>query len=121
MFSIGELKHDPSSFFGDIIWTDKIKLFVWLLVLGGCWWISFILSMGIFTISAMAASWYFDQSNNGVNFLVAYCWGYTYHIGTLAFGSLIIAILWVIQIVLEYVYQKLKNTNSSVQFIIKCA
>lgn len=121
IFSIGEVKYDSTSFFGTIDWSQQTKAYIGLMIFGVCWWISFILSTGIFVISSMSASWYFDPQNNGINFLVGYCWAYTYHIGTLAFGSLIIAILWFIQLVLEYVYQKVKNTDSTVAFVVKCS
>ena len=45
---------------------------------------------------------------------------FRYHLGTLAFGSLIIAIVQMIRIVLEYVDRKLKNNENEVtKFIMK--
>ena len=44
----------------------------------------------------MAASWYFSDDKDGIYFLTGFFWAYTYHLGSLAFGSLLIAILWVI-------------------------
>lgn len=121
IFSIGEVKHDDDSIFGDIIWSDKTTAYVWLMILGLCWWVSFILASNTFVLSSMSASWYFSDDNDGITFLTGLCWAFTYHIGSLAFGSLIIAILWFIQLVLEYVYQKLKNINSQAAWLIKCA
>jgi len=42
----------------------------------------------------------------------------------MAFGSLLIAILWFIQLILQYIYQKLKEVgqeNTTVGFMVKCA
>ena len=44
-----------------------------------------------------------------------------YHLGTIAFGSLIIAIIKLIRLILEYIEMKLKGqTNKVVTYIIKC-
>ena len=48
-----------------------------------------------------------------------YAWFFRYHMGTLAFGALIIAIIQMIRIVLEYLDQKLKGKeNKVVKFIL---
>lgn len=120
VFSIGYVRHDPDWLFGDIVWEDMTKTYIWFLIFTICWWISFQLASNIFVLSSMSASWYFSDDNDGVTFLTGFCWAYTYHIGSLAFGSLIIAILWFIQIILGYIYQKVKNMNSNVAWVIKC-
>lgn len=44
-----------------------------------------------------------------------------YHAGSLAFGSLIITICQIVRLILEYVKEKTKDTESStVKFIVKC-
>lgn len=94
IFSIGEVTDDKGSIFGDINWSEQTKAYVGLMILGICWWIAFILAVNVFVLSSMAASWYFSDDNDGVTFLRGMCWAYTYHLGSLAFGSLIIAIIW---------------------------
>lgn len=46
---------------------------------------------------------------------------FRYHLGTLAFGSLIVAIVQIIRVILEYIDQKLKGAdNAAAKFFIKC-
>ncbi|VDI31412.1 Hypothetical predicted protein [Mytilus galloprovincialis] len=49
-------------------------------------------------------------------------WGQNwYHLGSLAFGSLIIAIIQIIRVLLEYVDGKLKGSENPVaKFFVKC-
>ena len=77
------------------------------------------------TLAGAFASWYsaFDKSKDVPMFpLAASFWRcLRYHLGTLAFGSLIIAIVQMIRIMLEYVDRKLKNNENEVtKFIMKC-
>ena len=121
MYSVGELKHSPSSIFGKILWTQRTEAYVWSLIVALLWGISFNDSASIFIIAAMSAGWYFGRyEGQSVGLFQAMSWAYSYHIGTLAFGSLIIAALWLIQIVLDYMYQKLKDIGQE-NFLYKCA
>ena len=74
------------------------------MVIGGLWLISFNLASNVFIIAAMAATWYFSQNDDGVSIFTGFCWAYTYHIGSLAFGSFFVALIWFIQIILNYIY-----------------
>jgi len=67
-----------------------------MMILAICWFISFTLSTNIFVLASITATWYFDPAKEGIRILTAFCWAYSYHLGSLAFGSLLIAILWVI-------------------------
>ena len=122
---VGELRTNPKSIFMEIIWEDTTKIYVGILAFALLWGISFNFSQETFSIAAMSSSWYFDKKfGNPISASVAICWSFTYHVGTLAFGSLLIAIVWVIQLVLSYIYQKLKEVHqqdTAVGFLIKCA
>ena len=125
MSSVGELKVNEHSIFMDIKKNDNVKLYCWILVFALLWGISFNFSQETFSIAAMSSSWYFHRHDNShLSPLTPVSWSFTYHVGTLAFGSLLIAILWMIQLVLSYIYQKLKETGqdqTAVGFIVKCA
>ena len=118
VFSVGEVVYN-NNLFGKVVWEDQTKAFVGIMVFGCLWCVSFSLSSNIFVISAMAASFYFDPKKQGVNILRAFCWAYTYHLGTLAFGSCIIALIWFIQLILTYFYNKAKQIDKN-NFCFKC-
>jgi hypothetical protein len=123
--SLGETSPDPTSVFMNLDWSTGTTVFLCLFVFALLWFVSFNFSQGTFSIAAMTASWYFerfDESNIGA--FTAICWSFSFHVGTLAFGSLLIAILWAIQLILQYIYQKLKEVsgeNSTTGFLLKCA
>lgn len=119
VFSVGEVRHDKGEYFGDMIWDQKTKAYVWLFLFIGIWCFSFTLSSNIFIISCLATSWYFDPKKHGISIPRAFCWSYTYHIGSIAFGSLILSIIWTIQLLLTYIYNKSKNISKD-NFCFKC-
>ena len=119
VFSVGSIRHDKGDYFGDIVWDTKTEAFVWIMLFIGIWCFSFSLSSNIFVISALSASWYFDYKKYGISISRAFCWAYTYHMGSIAFGSFILAIIWSIQLLLTYVYNKSKNIGKD-NFCYKC-
>ena len=95
VFSVGKVRYDKGDMFGDVDWPENHYYFIYLMIFGLLWMISFFMSSNIFNIAAMACSWYFHRhSGNMINLCTALCWGLTYHLGSLAFGSFIIALLW---------------------------
>ena len=121
VFSVGTLRYDPGDIFGDMVWTTQTKAFVYIMIFALCWAVSFNLSANMFVVAAMTAGWYFGRYEGwGIGLCRAMCWAYTYHIGSLAFGSFLIAILWFIQLILTYVYNKAKEMGDD-NFFLKCA
>jgi len=92
------------------------------------WLMAFILMMQVFIIAAAACVWYFQQGDyqEATNkskrnpLCTAYCWAFTYHMGSIAFGSFILAVIWAIQIILEYIYQQYKKHNPGENKFIEC-
>ncbi|PIK33427.1 putative choline transporter-like protein 2, partial [Apostichopus japonicus] len=90
------------------------------------WLVNFIIALGQMTLAGAFASYYwaFTKPQDIPAFPVVYSlWrSIRYHLGSLAFGSLIIAIIQLIRVILEYVERKLKGKadNKVVQYIIKC-
>lgn len=123
--SMGETSPDPTSVFMNLNWSTSTTVFICMFIFALLWFVSFNFSQETFSIAAMTASWYFerfDESNVGA--FTAICWSFWYHVGTLAFGSLLIAILWAIQLILQYIYQKMKEIgmeNTGAAFLLKCA
>ncbi|XP_047500842.1 choline transporter-like protein 2 isoform X2 [Penaeus chinensis] len=91
-------------------------------VFGLFWSLFFISAFGEMVLAGAFASWYwaFDKSKDVPSLPVTYSFGRTlrYHIGTLAFGSLIIAIVRMIRVILEYIDYKVKQQTDSK--IVRC-
>ncbi|XP_021362366.1 choline transporter-like protein 2 isoform X2 [Mizuhopecten yessoensis] len=89
------------------------------------WLLNFVIAVGQMTLAGAFASYYwaFEKPRDIPTFpLAAALWRcFRYHLGSLAFGSLILAIVAMIRVLLEYVDAKLKGTENPVgKFLIKC-
>jgi len=84
----------------------------WYHVFGFLWITQFCIACQHLVIAGSVAGWYFskDKSSVGVSTIVsAFYRLLRFHLGTAAFGSLIIAIIQMIRIVLKYLEHKVKD------------
>jgi choline transporter-like protein 2/4/5 len=87
------------------------------------WGSFFVSALGQMILASVFATWYWTFRKSNLPFfavLDATCRVLRYHIGTLAFGSLIITICRLIRIMLEYVDQKLKKYDNEITRAILC-
>ncbi|XP_069120221.1 choline transporter-like protein 2 isoform X5 [Argopecten irradians] len=89
------------------------------------WLMNFVVAVGQMTLAGSFASYYwaFEKPRDIPTFpLASALWRcFRYHLGSLAFGSLILAIVAMIRVMLEYIDAKLKGTENPVgKFLIKC-
>lgn len=89
------------------------------------WVMNFIVALGQMTLAGSFASYYwaFEKPKDIPAFplTAAFYRSLRYHLGTLAFGSLIIAIIQFIRIILEYLDHKMKGSENPVaKFFLKC-
>lgn len=73
--------------------------------------------------------WYFSQGGDdvsnagGVSISLAFGWSFKYHLGSLAMGSMLIAIMTLIKVVFEYLvkkYEAITGTDGTVYKIVTC-
>eukprot|EP00944_MAST-04C_sp_MAST-4C-sp1_P009183 g9183.t1 len=89
-------------------------------------WISnFILGVAIMTICGAFAEWYWTQGLERMGMPIARSLFRTvrYHLGTVAFGSLLIAIVQFIRLFLEYIdsqTKKLQEKNKGLKYVMVC-
>ncbi|XP_038640558.1 choline transporter-like protein 2 isoform X2 [Scyliorhinus canicula] len=89
------------------------------------WLTNFVIALGQVTLAGAFASYYwaFNKPADLPTFPVFSSMGRAlrYHTGSLAFGSLLLAIVQVIRVLLEYIDQKVKGAKNKVaQFILSC-
>ncbi|KAH8382735.1 hypothetical protein KR009_004993 [Drosophila setifemur] len=100
-----------------ITWSIVYNVFGFL-------WLSFFISaFSDMVLAATFARWYWTFKKRDVPFFTltrAFCQTAFYHLGTVAFGSLILAICRLIRLVLEYIDAKLKKYDNSVTRGILC-
>eukprot|EP00056_Hartaetosiga_gracilis_P001793 m.47682 g.47682 ORF g.47682 m.47682 type:complete len:668 (+) comp10783_c0_seq2:41-2044(+) len=111
---------------GRIQWNDNTEYeYMWWYHLFGLFWIwQFILACQEFAIAGAVCIWFFSGKNATLKtpFWTSVGRLIRYHLGTAAFGSLIIAIVQMIRFLFEYVNNKLNNSkgNPIIDFLIKC-
>jgi len=125
IFSVGEIRpRDDISSISTVEWT-KTTRYVFLYSLFGLFWINaFIIGCAQFILAAAGATWYFsftsDTKGRG-SLWTGVKWIFTYHLGSIAFGSCIIAIIQMIRFIFEYYRrQALKGTNNVVLKTLFC-
>jgi len=109
---------------------SEFEFFLVYYVFGLLWLTQFIIAAGSFVISGTLAEWYFagphDRSapNKGHSphtGVLRTLWHlYRYHIGTVAFGSLIVAILQSLRLILSYIQRKFEKKVGFVGRFIMC-
>ena len=102
---------------------------MWIYHLFGLFWISaFIIGSAQFITAVACSLWYFDhggasddKSKRSVR--TGAWWLFRYHLGSIAFGALIIAIMQMIMVLFEYLrrkYEKMISANPILKCIICC-
>ncbi|XP_076321156.1 choline transporter-like protein 2 isoform X1 [Tachypleus tridentatus] len=93
-------------------------------VFGLFWGIFFIIGVCQLSLAIAFATYYwtFNKPKNIPSFAVASGVGtcLRYHLGSVAFGSLLIAVLRVIRVILEYIDQKLRKYDNKVVKVLMC-
>ncbi|KAH9500274.1 hypothetical protein Btru_073598 [Bulinus truncatus] len=89
------------------------------------WLVNFVSALGQLTLAGAFSSYYwaFDKSKDipSLPLLGSFYRCFRYHLGSLAFGSLLIAIVQIIRAILEYLDNKLKASENPVaKFFLKC-
>lgn len=92
-------------------------------VFGFFWLVFFVSAFGQMVLAAVFAQWYWTFRKSTLPFFAvtaAFCRTVRYHLGTIAFGSLIIAICRMIRVMLEYLDHKLKKYDNNLVKAILC-
>uniref|UniRef100_A0A7S3I6Z9 Choline transporter-like protein n=1 Tax=Favella ehrenbergii TaxID=182087 RepID=A0A7S3I6Z9_9SPIT len=115
----------------DIIWTTSTEYIFYGMVFGFCWVLAFIMAMNEFVTIVAAITWYYSDKeipdDDGIpgdsDVSIGMWWSFRYHGGTLAFGSFILAIVWVIRIIFEYISKKMEDAsgnNGCTKCLVSC-
>ena len=75
-----------------------------------------IIAISQFIIIVAVCTWYFSHAGDkdgSASVFKGFKWTFRYHFGTLAFGSAVLAIVWFIRTIFEYVSKKLTVADPS--------
>jgi hypothetical protein len=132
LYSVGTFEKNPNSYpWSKTHWEDFTKYAFYFNLFMGLWIVAFFVSLKVFVIASAAVIWYFqqggaDQENQKKSVrnpcLTGYCWAFGIHMGSIAFGSFILAMVWAIQIIFAYIERKMKDSgagkNPFVRFLL---
>lgn len=84
---------------------------------GMFWLVAWIIAIQIFITGAVVCMWYFsgqgsdigDESNKGGVWL-AIKWAFRFHLGSLAWGSFLVAVITMIRVIFEYIVYQYEKT-----------
>jgi len=125
LFSSGETSQLKGTAFGTFTYDETQKYLIIYTIFGVLWGNAFIIASAQFIIASSAAIWYFKQPENPSGTVSkAFKRLIRYHIGSIAFGSLILAIVQFIRLVLAYIEQQMKKQGAEqskvAKFFLKC-
>jgi choline transporter-like protein 2/4/5 len=99
------------------------QYFKYLNVVGFFWLLFFISGFSEMVLAGTFAQWYWTVNKSDVPFFTVTGSVYRtlrFHLGTIAFGSLILTICRIIRLLIEYVDQKLKKYNNELTRAVLC-
>lgn len=101
--------------------TNYFGYVAWYILFMYFWTIAFVYALNKITIAGAIASWYWSRDKNPkMPVLKSFYRAIRYNLGSLAFGSLLIAITRFLRAVLAYIQAKFKGGNKFSQFILSC-
>lgn len=85
------------------------------MIFGIFWIISFIMACNDFVIIVSTVTWYFskksDEGDGSASICTGFSWIFKYHGGSLALGSFILALVWIIRAIFEYAAEKIQDAT----------
>jgi len=107
-------------------YDEDTQTMAWILIFCFFWTVEFISAVGSIVIARAIASWYFtrDKGTIGTGTVVqSIRQSMWYHMGTAAFGALIIAIIQTIRAIVSYIQKKIEDIdgdNKAVKCVACC-
>lgn len=130
--SIGEITVDSITLQQkDIVWTEMTTWAIWYMVFGFLWLVCFLIACNEFVVIVSAITWYYSDKtipdDDGIpgdsDVRYGFWWSIRYHMGSLAFGSFLIALVWIIRAIFEYVGEKMidaSGNNGCTKCMVSC-
>lgn len=103
--------------------SDYIYYALWYLLFCFFWTSNFIVAYGDMVVAMAIAKWYFTRNKKETGNLTVLSSFYDtgrYHMGTLAFGSLILAIIQFIRAILAKIQKEVKKADSKIANCLLC-
>lgn len=128
IYSTGTRKTSEKQYpYGSFKHDENVNMFMYFQIFALFWILAFLLATLDFIIVSACSLWYFqygaeDKPYSPISTSVYRL--FRFHLGTVAFGSFILSLVWIVQLLLEFICQKAKESgadnNAVVEILIKC-
>ena len=106
--------------------TQNMILYMWF---GLIWLMAFIITCNEFVIIVSTCTWYFSRKDldddDGIpgdaEVMKGVKWAFQYHMGSIALGSFLLAVVWMLRAIFEYVAAKVEGAapgNAAVKCLV---
>lgn len=113
--SVGEIAaREDFPMLTQVKWSENTRYAILYSLFGYLWLNAFIMGCTMFVISATCAQWYFScRGDDGGSGSIARSihWVWRYHLGSLAMGAFLIALVQFIRIIFEYYKKQIEKAN----------
>eukprot|EP01016_Furgasonia_blochmanni_P020306 TRINITY_DN2265_c0_g1_i5.p1 TRINITY_DN2265_c0_g1~~TRINITY_DN2265_c0_g1_i5.p1 ORF type:complete len:326 (+),score=45.08 TRINITY_DN2265_c0_g1_i5:1108-2085(+) len=125
LYSLGEIKPPIDGFpFGTMTFTQNQKGLLAFHLFGFFWINCFLIALIHFIIASAASIWYFAKDEAVyLIFTKSVMRAFYYHLGSLALGSLLLAIIQFIRFIIAYIHEQAKDEkldNGPLRFLMCC-
>lgn len=125
VFSTGEIYHNYDFPWGKIKYSEPLKKKLMVHGFQLLWVLAFLLGVSHFVLAGSTAIWYFNRNDRDMPRPIAQsvAWLLRYHVGSVALGSLLLAILWLLRLIAKYLEEGMRNdpnNNKLADFALKC-
>lgn len=129
LFASGAAFVNDSLPFTSVSWSDSTYYLMIYHGFGLLWNLAFFMAFCQFVLASSCAIWYYSQGPDGQEASMtvsrSFWRGVRYHLGSIAFGSLIIAIIEAVRLVMFYIHKQLKDagvteSNKFIEYAMKC-
>eukprot|EP01015_Nassula_variabilis_P032901 TRINITY_DN779_c0_g1_i6.p1 TRINITY_DN779_c0_g1~~TRINITY_DN779_c0_g1_i6.p1 ORF type:complete len:357 (-),score=60.90 TRINITY_DN779_c0_g1_i6:124-1155(-) len=120
IYSIGEIDPKSNAVIRPLILDSKTKYYLYFHIFGCFWNIALSLAFCEFILASACAIWYFQRQDKPFYILPSIKRAIFNHLGSLAFGSFILAIVWTVKLWLEYLAEQSRQAHNQVtEFIFR--
>jgi hypothetical protein len=94
---------------------------------GMFWLVAWIIAIQIFVTGAVVCMWYFGghgsdvgEQSDKAGVCLAVKWAFRFHLGSLAYGSFLVAVITMIRVIFEYIVYQYEKTELKDNIVFKC-
>ena len=111
----------------DVVHSTETQYMLYYMYFGIFWLMAFVVCMNEFVIIVSTCTWYFSRKDipddDGIpgdsDVMKGFIWSIRYHLGSIAMGSLVLALIWIIRALFEYVGNAIEKASGE-NFATKC-